>query len=64
MSRADTLRLLLVAEVADLAACEATLVAITQRIDELEPGSADHAAAHRRINELLSLREDLAQQSE
>lgn len=60
MTRSASLALLLIAQPApDLESVEATLRAITERIDVLEPGSEDYAAAHARIDELLNVRAQL-----
>jgi hypothetical protein len=59
MARSDTLTLLLVAQCADLPSVEATLRAITERIDVLEVDGPEYVAAHRRIDELLRQREQL-----
>jgi hypothetical protein len=55
--RIDTLALLLVAEPVDLAAIEGTLTAIVERLDELAEGSPAHVAAHRRVDQLLVMRD-------
>lgn len=60
MTRIDSLRLLLACEHDGTATgIELLLRGITERIDELEPGSPTHAAAHARINWLLEQREHL-----
>jgi hypothetical protein len=60
LARSDSLRLLLASEIpADLRSIEALLAHITARIDVLDRGGALHAAAHRRIDELLTARDRL-----
>jgi hypothetical protein len=59
VARIDSLRLLLLAQCHDLASVEATLRAITARIDLLVPASPNYVAAHRRIDELLAQRDEL-----
>lgn len=60
MARIDSLRLLLAAQPPDdIEAVEVLLRAITERIDELQPGSPAHQHAHRRIDELLTIRDQL-----
>jgi hypothetical protein len=59
MARSDSLLLLLLAQCHDLPSVEATLRAITQRLDVLPVGGPEYVAAHRRIDELLIQREQL-----
>lgn len=58
MTRLDSLRLLLIAEIPrDLPTIEASLTEMTRRIDELDPEHPMYAAVHHRLDELLAARE-------
>ena len=58
MTRADTLRLLLIAEIpSDLETIEASALAIAARLDVLDRDSPDYERVHTRLNDLLSARE-------
>lgn len=58
MTRFDTLRLLLAAEIpTDLETIEASLSAMSARIDTVAQDHELYAAAHRRLDELLAARD-------
>jgi hypothetical protein len=58
MSRLDTLRLLVMAEIpTDLETIEASATEIARRLDDLDQNHALYWLAHRRLDELLAARD-------
>jgi hypothetical protein len=58
MSRLDTLRILIRAEIpTDLEAIEVTATEIARRLDDLDQGHALYWLAHKRLDDLLAARE-------